>query len=138
MTKRKMSSDRKRQRGYRPILRRADQAAVAGLVLLALVLTAAYWIVQGGAQGRLIDVERAPRRQAEFLVDINTAEWPELAQLPGIGETLARRIVESRETEGLFLDEKDLVRVRGIGPRTLERLRPHLVPIPSDAELAVE
>lgn len=50
--------------------------------------------------------------------------------LPGLGETLAKRIVASRESEGPFRDHDDLRRVRGIGPRTLERIRPYLLPIP--------
>ena len=33
-------------------------------------------------------------RQAAYSVDINRAEWPELAQIPQVGETLARRIVD--------------------------------------------
>ena len=54
---------------------------------------------------------------------------PELAELPGVGETLARRIVEVRRERGPFADHEDLRRVRGIGPRTLERLRPYLLPM---------
>lgn len=56
--------------------------------------------------------------------------------LPNIGETLARRIVESREAEGPFAEVDDLQRVRGIGPRTLEQLRPYLRPIPPGGNVA--
>jgi competence protein ComEA len=111
------------------LLRRADQAAVASLALCALVSLAAYWLVQGGARGRLIEIDREPRRELEFLVDVNQAEWPELAQLPEIGESLAKRIVESRLEHGPFLDHDELRRVRGIGPKTLQRIRPYLLPL---------
>jgi competence protein ComEA len=114
----------------RGLLRRVDQAMVAGLTLAALVAIAAWWTAQGGWQGRLIEVDRQQPRVAHYVVDINQADWPELAQLPEIGETLARRIVESRERQGPFADHEQLLRVRGIGPRTLERMRPYLRPMP--------
>ena len=118
------------------ILRRSDQAVVGALVAVSLVAMIGYWFTQGGWQGRLIEIEQEVPRTARFEVDINTADWPELAQLPGIGETLARRIVESRQDAGLFIDHEDLRRVRGIGPRTLERISPYLQPMPSSADVA--
>jgi competence protein ComEA len=120
----------------RPLLRYADQAAVATLVLLALVGMAVYWFVQGGHRGELIRIDRAEPLTARYLVDINAAEWPELAELPDVGETLARRIVESRATDGPYGDHSDLLRVNGIGPRTLEGLRPYLLPMPDQDDVA--
>jgi competence protein ComEA len=120
------------------LLKRADQATVGALVLAALGSLTAWWYFQGGADGRLIEIDREPKRSARFLVDVNKAEWPELAQLPGIGETLAQRIVTSRDERGPFLDHADLRRVRGIGPKTLEKIRPYLRPIPPAANVAGE
>jgi competence protein ComEA len=122
--------------GARPLLRRADQAAVASLVAFALAGMGVYWFVNGGHRGELIEIDRAEPLTARFLVDINAAEWPELAELPDIGETLARRIVDSRAEGGRFGDHDDLLRVRGIGPRTLEKLRPYLLPMPDQEDVA--
>ena len=119
-----------------PPLRRADQAVVATFVLAALVGMAAYWIVQGGPRGELIEIDRAAPLSAKFLVDVNKAEWPELAELPEIGPTLAQRIVESRVAAGPFVDHEDLRRVRGIGPLTLERMKPYLLPMPGRGDVA--
>lgn len=118
------------------LLRRSDQAVVAALVVVALVMMGLWWARQGGWAGQTVEVDRAKSRQAEFQVDLNQAEWPELAQLPGLGDTLARRIVESRGLDGPFLDNDELTRVRGIGPKTLERIRPYLRPLPGGADLA--
>lgn len=118
------------------LLRRADQAAVAVLVLMGLAATAGWWLSQGGLQGRMIEIDRAEIQTASFQVDLNEADWPELAQLPGIGETLARRIVESRGTDGPFIDHDELQRIRGIGPKTLDRVRPFLLPMPGGETLA--
>jgi competence protein ComEA len=122
--------------GWRPVLRAADQLAVAGLVCLALVGMGVYWVVQGGLTGGLIEIDRAEPLVARFQVDINAATWPELAQVPEIGEALARRIVESRANAGRFVDHDDLMRVNGIGPRTLERMTPYLLPMPDQDEVA--
>jgi competence protein ComEA len=118
------------------LLRRADQAAVASLVAFALVGMTVYWLVQGGHRGELIEIDRAEPLTARFLVDINSADWPELSELPDIGETLARRIVDSRAAAGRFADHDDLLRVRGIGPLTLEKLRPYLLPVPDQEDVA--
>ena len=53
---------------------------MAFLVLLGLAGTAAWWLAQGGWQGRLVEFDRSEPREAAFLVDINQAAWPELAQ----------------------------------------------------------
>ena len=137
-----MAGGRRPERGidrgrWQPVLRAGDQAAVAGLVLLALAGMGAYWIVQGGLRGELIEIDRAAALvAARFRVDVNAASWPELSQVPEIGETLARRIVESRGAAGRFVDHEDLLRVNGIGTRTLERMKPFLLPMPDQDEVA--
>jgi competence protein ComEA len=119
------------------LLRRADQAAVAALVTVALVAMAGWCIAQGVWSGRLIEIDRAQPLTAQFQVDINAADWPELMQLPGIGPVLAKRIVDSRRTAGPFADQDDLRRVRGIGVKTLEQIRPYLRPMPDSSNVAV-
>lgn len=59
-------------------------------------------------------------------VDPNTAGPDELVRLPGIGPTLARRILEARDAGVRFTRAEDLRVVRGIGPRVLARIAPHL------------
>jgi len=56
-------------------------------------------------------------------VRINQASASELEQLAGIGPAMAGRILEERERGGPFLRAEDLLRVKGIGPKKLERLR---------------
>jgi competence protein ComEA len=94
-----------------------------------LVSIGGWWLYQGGASGRTVEIERAAPRSARFQVDINKAQWPELATLPGVGRKLAERIVESRVQNGPFNDVDDLRRVRGIGAHTLETMRPYLAPM---------
>jgi competence protein ComEA len=110
-------------------LRRADQATVAVLVAASLVAVVLWWGVHGGWQGRLIEWDRSQAQTARFQVDVNSADWPELAQLPGIGPVLAQRIVEVRKASGPFKELDDLRRVKGIGAITLKRLAPYLCPL---------
>jgi competence ComEA-like helix-hairpin-helix protein len=56
-------------------------------------------------------------------LDPNTATAAQLQALPGIGPSLSARILEERG-RGAFLDVQDLQRVKGIGPKTVERLAP--------------
>ena len=56
-------------------------------------------------------------------VDLSTGDVEALQRLPGVGAVLAERIVASRERDGPFRSVDDLIRVPGIGPATLERLR---------------
>jgi competence protein ComEA len=123
--------DRQRAEPAPPILRRQDQCVIAAITFAALLGMAVYWLAQGGLSGHLVEVRDAKRQTASFNIDINRAAWPEFTLLPDIGETLARRIVESREKDGPFRSHDDLGRVRGIGSKTLEKLRPYLAPIDS-------
>lgn len=56
-------------------------------------------------------------------IKINVASASDLELLPGIGPAMARRLVEERERAGPFRRLEDLRRVKGIGPKSLERLR---------------
>lgn len=68
-------------------------------------------------------VERSVSPQESDLININTATASELEALPGIGPTLAKRIVEYREQHGPFLSTEDIINVSGIGPGTYERIK---------------
>ncbi len=122
--------------GPAPWLRRLDQATVAALLAVSLLLMAVsalsrYWQGEG-----LIEIDRATPTTIDFRVDINRADWPELALLPGVGEALARRIVDSRQSAGPFLDHRDLLRVPGVGPVKLEAIQPYLLPLPGSGDVA--
>jgi competence ComEA-like helix-hairpin-helix protein len=63
-------------------------------------------------------------RNVQFPIDINNANLWELVALPGIGNVLAERIVEYRNTAGPFRRIEDLKGVRGIGREKLKDLEP--------------
>jgi competence protein ComEA len=105
---------------------RGDRLVIAVLVAASLVLMAAHWTRLSGWGTRPIEIDRIPRTPVGFRLDLNTTNWVELSQLEGIGPTLAQRIIADRKQNGPFADVEDLVRVRGIGPKTIVRLKPWL------------
>ncbi|MGA1198517.1 MAG: ComEA family DNA-binding protein [Candidatus Latescibacterota bacterium] len=64
--------------------------------------------------------------QKTLLIDINSATEKDFQKLPGIGPSIAQRIVAYRLQIGKFNTVDDLTNVSGIGPKTLERLRINL------------
>lgn len=59
---------------------------------------------------------------APLMININTASAEQLQQLPGIGETLASRILSYRQVYGPFSDVTELTKVSGIGTARLEAI----------------
>ena len=59
-------------------------------------------------------------------VDLNRAGADELTAVPGIGKTLAQRIVAFREEHGPFERVEDLMKVKGIGEKSFQKIRPHV------------
>lgn len=78
----------------------------------------------GGEVGRSGQPE--PRRNQQERLDLNRATAEQLEALPGIGPARAKAIVRWRTERGRFRNLDALLEVPGIGPATLERLKPLL------------
>ena len=109
--------------------------AVAFLVILILA-GAGFWGLRRFAPAMflgkpdLIAVPNAEHPQNRTtlnkpaLLNINTATVEELQTLPNIGEATAQRIIDYRTQHGDFASVDALQNVKGIGTKTLEKLRP--------------
>ena len=75
---------------------------------------------KGAQAGKTRGAETAARTA---LIDVNTADVDTLSELPGIGRAIAQRIVDYRKEHGPFKSVDELLNVRGIGDRSLARIR---------------
>jgi competence protein ComEA len=84
------------------------------------------------AAGAALSLARGPRvlrplpADAEEAVDLNRAGLDDLLTLPGVGAERARRILRLRRERGAFRTVDELLDVPGVGPKTLEALRPRI------------
>lgn len=67
-----------------------------------------------------------PQPAAAGRVRVNTASRSLLERLPGVGPAMAERIIEERARQP-FESVDDLTRVKGIGPKKLEKMRPYVI-----------
>src|ERR1700716_1071928 len=59
-------------------------------------------------------------------VDLNSASAAELEQVPGIGPATAEKILQMRKSYGAFKSVDDLLAIRGLGAKRLEKMRKYL------------
>jgi DNA uptake protein ComE-like DNA-binding protein len=88
---------------------------IAGILILTVLIVLAL-------VGRRESHDAAPVASRPSIVDVNRATRHELSALPYISDAVAQAIVEGRP----YSSVEDLLRVKGIGPKILDRIRPHV------------
>lgn len=70
-------------------------------------------------------VQRKPgsKQVVELIVNLNSATLDELMKLPKVGPVLGKRILGYREKHGKFRSTKELMKVRGIGLKTYQKIQ---------------
>ncbi|MEW1836645.1 ComEA family DNA-binding protein [Nonomuraea angiospora] len=100
-----------------------SRGASPGALNLARRLIDGEQIVVGAPAGQA--TQAAPSTDpATTVLDLNSATTDQLEQLPGVGEVLAARIAEFRDTHGGFTTVEQLREVTGIGPRKYDEIKP--------------
>ena len=103
-----------------------QQYALISVTLLGLVILTSWLLLY---RQQLVDYCYPPCKTIHFSLDINSAPSSELSLLPGIGTTMAERIIETRRKHGPFTSIHDIASVPGIGNITLQEIRPFIRPI---------
>ena len=93
------------------------------IVVFAALLVAVQVIAACGDRGDAARPSRVTTTPAPNAIDINCASADELMLLPGIGETLAGRIVEFRQKNGQFRRPEELLLVPGISEKKFREIR---------------
>lgn len=99
-----------------------DQWLVVIVSVVVVILLAVKWQNLRYIDRSEIIVQRGSE-DIGYQIDLNSATWVELTQLRGIGPVTAKSIVSDREEVGPFSSVDDLRRVKGIGPKTVEKNR---------------
>ena len=93
----------------------------------------AYQLLDNSGSSGQIEVKRITSQPESYpsdlrtgSVNINSADEHVLKQLPRIGPAMARRIIDWRNTNGPFKKIEDLLKVKGIGIKTLNKLKPYI------------
>lgn len=126
------------------IFTREERAVVlflaASVVVGSLVLAVGRIDPSAGSEGAggAVGAGRADEETRPLKVNVNTAGPDELELLPGIGPARAAEVVRVRRERGSFGTIEELLDVRGIGPVTLDRLRPFAVVADTSGETATE
>jgi comEA protein len=68
----------------------------------------------------------AKKKPPAHPINLNSASAAELQQVPGIGPSTADKILEMRKSYGAFKSVDDLLAIKGIGPKRLEKMRKYL------------
>ncbi len=83
------------------------------------------YITQDSGKGVILSEESGENFSSteNTVININTANETELEELPGIGPSLASRIIEHRNKNGKFKDIEDIKNVTGIGDSKFEKIK---------------
>ncbi len=108
-------------------LRRMDQPAIAVVLGVCLLLIGLFVFRLWKTKQGVIDIDHRSKQDAQLQVDLNLAPWPEFANLPGLGEFMARAIVNYRQQHGGFREIDDIKLVPGIGETRFKQIKPYLV-----------
>jgi competence protein ComEA len=100
-----------------------DQRFLVLILVVLLALLAVHWYRLSRLSVPATRIERPTGAAFDYHVRANEATWVEWSQLDGIGPTLAKRIVADRAANGPYRTLDDLRRVKGVGPKTLDKLR---------------
>jgi competence ComEA-like helix-hairpin-helix protein len=99
------------------------EVIVLGFVIAILISMA---LVNFYRKERMRDKYALLVAQGVTMISLNTAEAREFEDLPGIGQVLARRIVDHREQVGGFDSLEQLRDVRGIGDKMYQKILPYI------------
>lgn len=89
----------------------------------ALVLTLLFGLTYAPA----LASAQASKASATEKVNLNTATEEQLQTLPGIGPSVAKRIIDHRNKNGKFTKIEEILNIRGIGEKKFQRIKDRLV-----------
>ena len=130
-----MKKAKENQQGNKPLSPAVRRWAELGVAAAAVLFFALACVLCATRARSAAPLQMSP---ADFAVEeyarinLNTADSELLQELPGIGETLAGRILDYRDSIGAFTSEEDVLAVYGIGEATWAKIEPYVTFGPAD------
>ena len=98
----------------------SDQQRFFLILLILILIGFATYIPFAGIEGK------RETGAVEMRIDLNEAEEAELSLLPGVGPTLAKRIIQYRSENGKFNTIDEIQKINGIGEKKSAKIIPYL------------
>jgi len=100
-----------------------------GWILLGILLILTVFVVRTVEQKTPTALHSSALSSATSFepIDLNTATKAQLKLLPGIGDTLAERILDYRATYGSFTEKENLLEIQGISEKIFEQIKDEIV-----------
>lgn len=92
----------------------SENASSASINLARILIDGEQIVVKSGVEHQ---------QEMDSKISINESDADQLDQLPGVGPSIAGKIIDYRERNGLFRSLEQLTEVSGIGPKMLENIR---------------
>ena len=96
------------------------------LVLLTVLFVLLSVLCFAMQKNTITEVRHTEAKAVQYFIDINIADAEEFSTLPGIGPSLANRIIEYRNKNGDFKSINELAKVSGIGKSTIEKIKDYI------------
>ncbi len=93
------------------------------LAMMLSLLFVAPWMSLANAA----PTQAATAKSVAAPINVNAASAKELQTLPGIGQVTAQRIIDYRTAKGPFAAVEDLLKVKGIGKNSLQKISDRIV-----------
>ena len=99
--------------------------SISGALLILGLCLGLVGLVADGSPAAAAPAKKASAAE-QGKININSASEIELTKIPGVGPALAKRIIEFREQHGPFRRLEDIMKVRGIGEKSYQKMRAYI------------
>lgn len=92
-------------------------------ILLCAIVASIFIYYQRYKEAQTYKFKKVSNEVHQYRININSAKLKELDNLPGIGPSMAQRIIDHRNQNGPFQSLDEITKVKGIGAKSFEKIK---------------